>query len=38
MYFIDMVITKHGGQVAYDISNIPGETAKVTVTLPCVEE
>jgi signal transduction histidine kinase len=38
MYFIDMVISKHGGQVAYDISNIPGETAKVTVTLPCVDE
>jgi len=38
MYFIDMVITKHGGQVAYDISNIPGETAKVTVTLPCIDE
>ncbi len=38
MYFIDMVITKHGGQVAYDIANIPGETAKVTVTLPCIDE
>ncbi len=38
MYFIDMVIAKHGGQVAYDIPNIPGEIAKVTVTLPCIEE
>ena len=38
MYFIDMVVAKHGGHVAYHIPKIAGEIAKVIVTLPCIDE
>ncbi len=37
MYFIDMVIKKHAGQVNYEIPNKAGAIATVTLTLPCVD-
>ncbi len=38
MYFIDMVIKKHAGQVNYEIPNKVGAIATVTLILPCVDD